>query len=41
MTIPRENPSYRTDSVVIERLALVAIVVSGVAATAIWLYLMW
>jgi hypothetical protein len=40
MTIPSEHRGYRIDSVV-ERLAIVAIVLSGVAATAIWFYLLW
>jgi len=40
MTIPSEHPDYKTDSIV-ERLAMVAIVLSGIAATMIWLYLMW
>ncbi len=40
MTIPSEHRGYGTDSLV-ERLAMVAIVVSGVAAAAIWFYLLW
>ncbi len=40
MTIPNEHRGYGTDSVV-ERLALAAIVISGVAATVLWVYLLW
>ena len=40
MTISSEHHGYGTDRVA-ERLAIVAIVISGVAATVIWFYLLW
>ncbi len=40
MTIPSEHDGYGTASVA-ERLAMVAIVVSGIAVVALWLYLLW
>jgi hypothetical protein len=40
MTIFSEHHRYGTDRVV-ERLAIVAIVISGVAATVVWFYLLW
>jgi hypothetical protein len=40
MTISSEHHGYRTDRVA-ERLAIVAIVISGVAATVVWFYLLW
>jgi hypothetical protein len=40
MTVSSEHHGYGIDRVA-ERLAIVAIVISGVAATVIWLYLLW
>ena len=40
MTIPSEHPGYEADSLV-ERLARVAIVMSGIAVIVLWLYLLW
>ena len=40
MAMPDEHRGYSTTSVV-ERLAIAAIVISGIAAGAIWLYFMW
>jgi len=40
MTISSEHHGYGTDRA-LERLAIVAIVISGVAATVIWFYLLW
>ena len=40
MTVPSEHPGYEADSLV-ERLAQVAIVISGIAVIVLWLYLLW
>jgi hypothetical protein len=40
MTVSSEHPGYETDSLV-ERLARVAIVISGIAVIVLWLYLLW
>ena len=40
MNVPDGHPGYENDSVV-ERLARVAIVISGIAVLALWLYLLW
>ncbi|MGD0332950.1 MAG: hypothetical protein ABSA90_06790 [Xanthobacteraceae bacterium] len=40
MTVPSEHSGYETDSLV-ERLAQVAIVISGIAVIVLWLYLLW
>jgi len=40
MAMPDEHRGYGTTSV-IERLAIAAIVISGIAVGAIWLYLLW
>ncbi len=39
MAMPDERPRYTTS--VAERVAIAAIVISGIAAGAIWLYLLW
>jgi hypothetical protein len=40
MTVSSEQPGYEADSLV-ERLARVAIVMSGIAVIVLWLYLLW
>jgi hypothetical protein len=40
MTVHSEHPGYEADSLV-ERLARVAIVMSGIAVIVLWLYLLW
>ncbi len=40
MTVPSEYRGYQADSLV-ERLARVAIVISGIAVIVLWLYLLW
>ncbi|HMK71638.1 MAG TPA: hypothetical protein VK442_11760 [Xanthobacteraceae bacterium] len=43
MSVPEEHPGYegyQNDSAV-ERLARVAIVISGIAVLVLWLYLLW
>jgi len=40
MTVPSEHPGYEADSL-IEQLARVAIVMSGIAVIVLWLYLLW